>query len=178
MGTHCLATQEATVTMKFLAVLSTALACASAQFGYAGYPYAAAHAAPIAAVHSIPVAAAPLAAPEVTSSQFRAEDEAGNTAYGYQNINNAAQQRGNAYGGVEGSYSFVDQAGRHTVSYIADDLGYRITGRSKRSAQIAYAGAALPTAVAGYAAGAAPSRQAILTTINLNPGHAVFYRVD
>merc|ERR1712014_528620 len=107
MGTHCLATQEATVTMKFLAVLSTALACASAQFGYAGYPYAAAHAAPIAAVHSIPVAAAPLAAPEVTSSQFRAEDEAGNTAYGYQNINNAAQQRGNAYGGVEGSYSLL-----------------------------------------------------------------------
>jgi len=134
----------------------------------------------------------------------------------------------------------VDEAGVHTVNYVADDLGFRVVGdnlpvapvhnavapvapvytgvapvavvdtpevaeakaafhaayaaeasRTKRSAQFpagivapapyaavapaAYAAVA-PAAVA--AAPAAPSREAVLTTIKLNPGHAVFYRVD
>merc|ERR1712114_129448 len=193
MGTHRLATHGETVNMKFFGILSTVLASAAAQYpigyagygaplGYAGVPiHAAAYAAPI-----IP-AAAPLAAAsaETTSSQFRAEDEEGNTSYGYQNINNAAQQSGSALTGVQGSYSFRDEAGLHTVSYVADALGYRVTGRSRRSvpvapiAPIGYAGIAAPIDAAAYAAGpAAPSREAILTTIKLNPGHAVFYRVD
>merc|ERR1712105_538678 len=182
MGTHRLATLGAAVNMKFFAILSTVLASAAAQYpyaglhsgyagygaplGYAGVPiHAAAYAAPVAAAAYAapaaavaPVAAAPLAAvsAETTSSQFRAEDEAGNTAYGYQNINNAAQQTGNAAGGVAGSYTFRDEAGVHTVSYVADDFGYRVTGRSKRSAQvapIAYAGIAAPVAAAAYTAG-------------------------
>merc|ERR1711964_357904 len=140
-----------------------------------------------------PVAVAPIA-PEVASSQYRAEDEAGNTAYGYQNINNAAEQRGTANGnGVTGSYSYVDEAGHHSVSYVADDFGYRVIGRTRRSAQVApvaYAaghhvvGAVAPAAYAAVApaavvaAPAAPAREAVLTTIKLNPGHAVFYRVD
>merc|ERR1712112_79154 len=163
---------------------------------------------------------------------FQAQDEFGNLAYGYQNVNSAKQERGNTYGGVEGSYTYVDEAGVHTVNYVADDLGFRVVGdnlpvapvhnavapvapvytgvapvavvdtpevaeakaafhaayaaeasRTKRSAQFpagiinpaAYAAVA-PAAVA--AAPAAPSREAILTTIKLNPGHAVFYRVD
>merc|ERR1712018_2117 len=140
-----------------------------------------------------PVAAVAPIAPEVTSSQYRAEDEAGNTAYGYQNINNAAEQRGTANGnGVTGSYSYVDEAGHHSVSYVADDFGYRVIGRTRRSAQVApvaYAGlphhlAVAPAAYANVApaavaaAPAAPARDAVLTTIKLNPGHAVFYRVD
>merc|ERR1711955_148294 len=185
----------------------------------------AAYAAPVAAAPA--VAAAPVAAS--TSSQFQAQDEFGNLAYGYQNVNSAKQERGNTYGGVEGSYTYVDEAGVHTVNYVADDLGFRVVGdnlpvapvhnavapvytgvapvavvdtpevaeakaafhaayaaeasRTKRSAQFpagiinpaAYAAVA-PAAVA--AAPAAPSREAILTTIKLNPGHAVFYRVD
>merc|ERR1712126_38517 len=205
MGTHRLATHGETVIMKFFGILSTVLASAAAQYpiGYAGYGaplgcagvpiHAAAYAAPIipaaapVVAAAAPVAAAPLAAvsAETTSSQFRAEDEEGNTSYGYQNINNAAQQSGNALTGVQGSYSFRDEAGLHTVSYVADALGYRVTGRSRRSvpvapiAPIGYAGIAAPIDAAAYAAGpAAPSREAILTTIKLNPGHAVFYRVD
>merc|ERR1712133_174871 len=187
-----------------------------------------AYAAPVAAAAPV-VAAAPVAAS--TSSQFQAQDEFGNLAYGYQNVNSAKQERGNTYGGVEGSYTYVDEAGVHTVNYVADDLGFRVVGdnlpvapvhnavapvapvytgvapvavvdtpevaeakaafhaayaaeasRTKRSAQFpagiinpaAYAAVA-PAAVA--AAPAAPSREAILTTIKLNPGHAVFYRV-
>merc|ERR1712210_437928 len=220
MGTHRLATQRTRVIMKFFVLLSTTLAAASAQYpvaygaglGYAphaaygayGVAPAAYHgvaaayhaAAPVAVAAAPAVAAvAPVApiAPEVTSSQYRAEDEAGNTAYGYQNINNAAEQRGTANGnGVTGSYSYVDEAGHHSVSYVADDFGYRVIGRTRRSAQFApaaYAGHAVGAiAPAAYAAhivpaavaapAAAPAREAVLTTIKLNPGHAVFYRVD
>merc|ERR1712037_62384 len=217
MGTHRLATQRTRVIMKFFVLLSTTLAAASAQYpvaygaglGYAphaaygayGVAPAAYHgvaaayhaAAPIAVAAAPAVAAVAPIAPEVTSSQYRAEDEAGNTAYGYQNINNAAEQRGTANGnGVTGSYSYVDEAGHHSVSYVADDFGYRVIGRTRRSAQFApaaYAGHAVGAiAPAAYAAhivpaavaapAAAPAREAVLTTIKLNPGHAVFYRVD
>merc|ERR1712072_1198758 len=188
-----------------------------------------AYAAAPAAYAAAPVAvAAPIAGP--VSSQFQAQDEFGNLAYGYQNINSAKQEQGNAYGGVQGSYTYADEAGVHTVSYVADDFGFRVAGdnlpvapvynaalpvapvhnaapvvdtpevaeakaaffaafeaeasRTKRSAQLAAFG---PTAYAGLATGllpaapvaaAAPSRDAVLTTIKLNPGHAVFYRVD
>merc|ERR1712241_973360 len=197
-------------------------------------------AAPVAATYAAAapvVAAAPVAAP--ASSQYQAQDEFGNVAYGYQNINSAKQEQGNALGGVTGSYTYADEAGVHTVNYVADDFGFRVASdnlpvapvhnaalpvapihaaapvvdtpevaeakaaffaafeaeasRTKRSAQLAafgptaYAGLATgllpaaPVAAAAYAAplaAAAPSRDAVLTTIKLNPGHAVFYRVD
>merc|ERR1711942_2276 len=222
-------------------------------YGYAAAaPYAAAYAAPVAAAVDAkfaygapvtalnagpltagPVAAAPpLAAPVAgpVSSQFQAQDEFGNLAYGYQNINSAKQEQG---------YTYADEAGVHTVNYVADDFGFRVAGdnlpvapvynaalpvapvhnaapvvdtpevaeakaaffaafeaeasRTKRSAQLAafgptaYAGLATgllpaaPVAAAAYAAplaAAAPAREAVLTTIKLNPGHAVAYRVD
>merc|ERR1712086_783443 len=192
-----------------------------------GAQYAAAYtpalaAAPVAyAAAPVAYAAAPIAAPIAgpVSSQFQAQDEFGNVAYGYQNINSAKQEQGNAYGGVTGSYTYADEAGVHTVNYVADDLGFRVAGdnlpvapvynaalpvapvhiaapvvdtqevteakaaffaafeaeasRTKRSAQL---GAFGPSAYAALAA-AAPSREAVLTTIKLNPGHAVFYRV-
>merc|ERR1712072_265934 len=205
-----------------------------------GAQYAAAY-APAVAAAPVAYVAAPIAAPIAgpVSSQFQAQDEFGNLAYGYQNINSAKQEQGNAYGGVQGSYTYADEAGVHTVNYVADDFGFRVAGdnlpvapvynaalpvapvhnaapvvdtpevaeakaaffaafeaeasRTKRSAQLAafgptaYAGLATgllpaaPVAAAAYAtplAAAAPSRDAVLTTIKLNPGHAVFYRVD
>merc|ERR1712165_256854 len=215
------------------------VAVAAAPAAYAAAPVAVA-AAP-AAYAAAPVAAAPLAAPIAgpVSSQFQAQDEFGNLAYGYQNINSAKQEQGNALGGVTGSYTYADEAGVHTVNYVADDFGFRVASdnlpvapvhnaalpvapvhaaapvvdtpevaeakaaffaafeaeasRTKRSAQLAafgptaYAGLATgllpaaPVAAAAYAAplaAAAPSREAVLTTVKLNPGHAVFYRVD
>merc|ERR1711913_240650 len=215
-------------------------AVAAAPAAYAAAPVAVA-AAPAAYAAAPVAAAAPIAAPIAgpVSSQFQAQDEFGNLAYGYQNINSAKQEQGNAYGGVQGSYTYADEAGVHTVNYVADDFGFRVAGdnlpvapvynaalpvapvhnaapvvdtpevaeakaaffaafeaeasRTKRSAQLAafgpsaYAGLATgllpaaPVAAAAYAAplaAAAPSRDAVLTTIKLNPGHAVFYRVD
>jgi len=216
-----------------------AVAAAPAAYAAAPAAYAAAPAAYAAA--PVAVAAAPLAAPIAgpVSSQFQAQDEFGNLAYGYQNINSAKQEQGNALGGVTGSYTYADEAGVHTVNYVADDFGFRVASdnlpvapvynaalpvapvhaaapvvdtpevaeakaaffaafeaeasRTKRSAQLAafgptaYAGLATgllpaaPVAAAAYAAplaAAAPSREAVLTTVKLNPGHAVFYRVD
>merc|ERR1739838_765889 len=214
-----------------LAAAPVAYAAAPAAYAAAPAAYAPYAAAPAAyAAAPVAYAAAPIAAPIAgpVSSQFQAQDEFGNVAYGYQNINSAKQEQGNAYGGVTGSYTYADEAGVHTVNYVADDLGFRVSGdnlpvapvyiaapvadtqevaeakaaffaafeaeasRTKRSAQLgafgpsAYAGLAtglLPAgtvAAAAYAApaAAAPSREAVLTTIKLNPGHAVFYRVD
>merc|ERR1711931_144228 len=221
------------------AVAAAPVAVAAAPAAYAAAPVAVA-AAP-AAYAAAPVAAAPLAAPVAgpVSSQFQAQDEFGNLAYGYQNINSAKQEQGNTYGGVTGSYTYADEAGVHTVNYVADDFGFRVAGdnlpvapvynaalpvapvhnaapvvdtpevaeakaaffaafeaeasRTKRSAQLAafgptaYAGLATgllpaaPVAAAAYAAplaAAAPAREAVLTTIKLNPGHAIAYRVD
>merc|ERR1712027_237768 len=215
-------------------------AVAAAPVAYAAAPAPVAVAAAPAAYAAAPVAvaAAPLAAPIAgpVSSQFQAQDEFGNLAYGYQNINSAKQEQGNALGGVTGSYTYADEAGVHTVDYVADDFGFRVVSdnlpvapvhnaalpvapvhaaapvvdtpevaeakaaffaafeaeasRTKRSAQLAafgptaYAGLATgllpaaPVAAAAYAAplaAAAPSREAVLTTVKLNPGHAVFY---
>merc|ERR1712127_94140 len=152
--------------------------------GYNGYalggalPYGAAPlaAAPIAAAPAVAAVlktAAP-AIPSVTSSQYRAGDELGNTAFGYSNINSARQEQGNA-AGVAGSYSFNDEAGLHTVNYVADGLGFRVLSRSRRSLAAAhtaygyglpaltyganlalpaatYGAAAIPTVSAGYTA--------------------------
>merc|ERR1711902_383289 len=200
---------------------------------------AAAPAAYAAAPVAVAAAPAAYAAAGPVSSQFQAQDEFGNLAYGYQNINSAKQEQGNTYGGVTGSYTYADEAGVHTVNYVADDFGFRVAGdnlpvapvynaalpvapvhnaapvvdtpevaeakaaffaafeaeasRTKRSAQLAafgptaYAGLATgllpaaPVAAAAYAAplaAAAPAREAVLTTIKLNPGHAIAYRVD
>merc|ERR1712198_756850 len=96
----------------------------------ATYAAAPAIAAPVAtttyAAAAPVVAAAPVAAP--ASSQYQAQDKFGNVAYGYQNINSAKQESGNALGGVTGSYTYADEAGVHTVNYVADALGFRVAG--------------------------------------------------
>jgi len=212
--------------------------------------------------------AAPIAASH--SSQYQAQDEDKNFSFGYSNINSAKQETGNAYGGVTGSYTYTDEAGVHTVNYVADHLGFRVnsdnlpvapthlavapvhvaepvmdtpavveakaaffkaynaakSGVVKRSAQnilpqtyaglpalnyagyagyqpysapLAYNGFSHLNYAAAYAAApavaaplsygvspiaapvayaGAPAREATLTTIKLNPGHATFYRVD
>merc|ERR1739838_516189 len=121
-----------------------------------GAQYAAAYTPALAAVPvayaAAPVAyaaaAAPIAGP--VSSQFQAQDEFGNLAYGYQNINSAKQEQGNAYGGVTGSYTYADEAGVHTVNYVADDFGFRVAGDNLPVAPVY--NAALPVAPVHLAA--------------------------
>merc|ERR1712062_501116 len=80
--------------------------------------------APVVTVNAAPVVAA---APLNPSSQFQAQDEFGNIQYGYSNINSQKHETGNTYGGVSGSYSYVDANGVvQTTNYIADGLGFRV----------------------------------------------------
>ena len=91
----------------------------------AGYP-AVYNTAPVVAAPAPVVAAAP-AIPTPVSSQFQAQDEFGNVNYGYSNINSAKQEVGNAYGGVTGSYQYIDANGiPQRVDYIADAAGFRV----------------------------------------------------
>merc|ERR1712203_82863 len=96
-------------------------------YPYTYAPYAQAYApvaAPIAA--PAPVYATPAVIPPV-SSQFHAGDEFGNSQYGYSNLNSAKHEVGNAFGQKSGSYQYVDPAGYlQTVSYVADELGFRV----------------------------------------------------
>merc|ERR1711936_559380 len=69
----------------------------------------------------------PRSCPRPPSSQFQAQDEFGNLNYGYANINSQKHEVGNTYGGVTGSYSYVDANGVvQTANYIADHLGFRV----------------------------------------------------
>merc|ERR1711988_101043 len=103
-----------------------AIAAPVATATYAAAPAVAAPIATATYAAAPVVAAAPVAAP--ASSQYQAQDEFGNVAYGYQNINSAKQESGNALGGVTGSYTYADEAGVHTVNYVADALGFRVAG--------------------------------------------------
>jgi hypothetical protein len=79
---------------------------------------------PINPPHS--VAAYAQAPDSAESSQYHAQDEYGNHEYGYKNVNSAKHEVGSAHGGVMGSYSWRDEAGYHTVNYVADENGYRV----------------------------------------------------
>merc|ERR1712042_280422 len=114
-----IAAPVATATYAAAAPAVAAAPAIAAPVATATYAAAPAIAAPV-------VAAAPVAAP--ASSQYQAQDEFGNVAYGYQNINSAKQESGNALGGVTGSYTYADEAGVHTVNYVADALGFRVAG--------------------------------------------------
>ena len=117
-------------------LLTACVAASQAQFIAApfglGAPVVTVNAAPIeAAAPVVTVNAAPIeaAAPLNPSSQFHAQDEFGNFQYGYSNINSQKHETGNAYGGVSGSYSYVDANGIvQTINYIADELGFRVQG--------------------------------------------------
>merc|ERR1711962_1240323 len=113
-----LAATAPVVGAQYAAAYTPAYAAAPAPVAVAAAP--AAYAAAPVAVAAAPAAyaAAPIAGP--VSSQFQAQDEFGNLAYGYQNINSAKQEQGNALGGVTGSYTYADEAGVHTVNYVAD----------------------------------------------------------
>ena len=67
--------------------------------------------------------------PSEPSSQYHAQDEAGQYNYGYSNPNSAKAESRTADGVVRGSYSYVDANGElQTVQYISDALGFRAAG--------------------------------------------------
>ena len=70
-----------------------------------------------------------VAAPALPSTQqFHSQDEFGNLAFGYANINSARQESGNTWLGTRtGAYSWTDANGiPQNVNYVADGLGFRV----------------------------------------------------
>merc|ERR1712055_1144153 len=70
-----------------------------------------------------------VAAPALPSAQqFHSQDELGNLAFGYANINSARQESGNTWLGTRtGAYSWTDANGIvQNVNYVADGLGFRV----------------------------------------------------
>merc|ERR1711971_85903 len=144
MGMHTLPfsfTQDTHLTMNAFITLFACVASASAApqlvyhprvHGVAGYPYAAG--APVVGAY----AGAPIPAPYNPSSAFAAQDEFGNTQYGYSNLNSQKHEVGNTYTGVQGSYSYVDANGVvQTTNYIADGLGFRVQATNLPVAPVA-----------------------------------------
>lgn len=129
-----------------------------------------AFAVPAATATAVPVSTSVVktvpAAP--SASQFHAQDEFGNYEYGYQNINSAKREGGNARTGVTGAYSYRDAFGiKRSFSYVADDLGFRMNPtllRHKRQAVIA-------------PSDPISTRPATKMIIHYNPGFSSGYRV-
>merc|ERR1711892_1346469 len=84
--------------------------------------------APIAAVPAVhavhAVHAVAPAVPSIPSSQYHAQDEAGNYQYGYRNINSAREVAGNVHEHYEAGY-YTDLDNDRTVQYVADSSGFR-----------------------------------------------------
>merc|ERR1712177_206497 len=76
---------------------------------------------------AVPVvkAAAPIvkAAESVVMTQFHAQDELGNYAYGYDNPNSAASVSGNSDSVVSGTYT--NKAQGKTTNFVSDALGFK-----------------------------------------------------
>jgi len=89
---------------------------------------------------SVPVSTSRVvSAPALPSaSQFQTQDELGNLAFGYANINSARQESGNTYGGVTGFYSYPDANGiLQVVNYVSDGLGFRVAATNLPVAPVA-----------------------------------------
>ncbi|XP_046404227.1 cuticle protein 7-like [Ischnura elegans] len=144
--------------MKVLVVISAVLAVAAAgNLGFAysstapywngiygGYPYSAypysalPYTAPVVSSRVAPIAA-PIAAPYAynvapyayhggLSSQYHAQDEFGQASYGHATYNQAHSAVRDAFGGVTGSYSYVNPEGKVVQAhYTADAVhGFRV----------------------------------------------------
>ena len=75
----------------------------------------------VPAVPGVEMKSVPITTNSLVSSQYHAQDEDKNFAFGYTNLKSAKHEEGNAYNGVVGSYT----DGWNTVNYVADAYGFR-----------------------------------------------------
>ncbi|XP_068221060.1 cuticle protein 18.6-like [Palaemon carinicauda] len=62
-------------------------------------------------------------------SQFHAPDELGQYSFGYSGGPSARSESRDAFGNVRGSYNYIDSEGKvQTQHYVADALGFRVSG--------------------------------------------------
>ncbi|XP_071537549.1 cuticle protein 7-like [Panulirus ornatus] len=72
---------------------------------------------------------APFASMAPIYSQYGAQNEFGQYAFGYNAGFNARAETRDAFGNVRGSYNYLDADGKvQTQHYVADALGFRVSG--------------------------------------------------
>merc|ERR1712106_1007633 len=133
------------VNMNSLIVIGFCALSANAQFFSGVHPYSAynpnflhsgafshAVAAPIsyaaAPVSYTTAAVAPaFVAPTTRTSQYHAQDDFGQYNFGYAGGPSSRNEVRDVFGGVRGSYNYIDANGEiQTTSYVADALGFRV----------------------------------------------------
>ncbi len=110
-----------------------AFASANPQIIYNSWPiqYAAPtiySAAPGITYPAITYAAAPTIVATPTKTQYHAQDELGQASYGYSHPGQAHAAVRDAFGGVRGSYAYINPNGKEVrVNYVADSVnGFRV----------------------------------------------------
>merc|ERR1712106_937691 len=82
-------------------------------------------AAPVS--YTTAVVAPAFVAPTTRTSQFHAQDEFGQYNFGYAGGSSSRNEVRDIFGGVRGSYNYIDAHGEiQTTSYVADALGFRV----------------------------------------------------
>ncbi|XP_071537158.1 cuticle protein 7-like [Panulirus ornatus] len=72
---------------------------------------------------------APFASMAPIHSQYGAQNEFGQYSFGYNAGLSARNEMRDAFGNVQGSFNYVDANGKvQTQQYVADALGYRVSG--------------------------------------------------
>ncbi|XP_047491687.1 uncharacterized protein LOC125040929 [Penaeus chinensis] len=72
---------------------------------------------------------APFAPAAPVQSQYHAQDELGQYSFGYAGGPSSRAESRDAFGVVRGSYNYVDSEGKvQTQHYVADALGFRVSG--------------------------------------------------
>ncbi|XP_042869312.1 cuticle protein 6-like isoform X2 [Penaeus japonicus] len=77
----------------------------------------------------VPYNVAPSAPTTPIQSQYHAQDEIGQYSFGYAGGPSSRAESRDAFGVVRGSYNYVDSEGKvQTQHYVADALGFRVSG--------------------------------------------------
>ncbi|XP_042882341.1 uncharacterized protein LOC122259525 [Penaeus japonicus] len=91
---------------------------------------------------------APVAPVAPIQSQYHAQDEIGQYSFGYAGGPSSRAESRDAFGVVRGSYNYVDSEGKvQTQHYVADALGFRVSGTNLPVAPDTSVALALPQPV-------------------------------
>ncbi|KAK2716084.1 uncharacterized protein LOC136043943 [Artemia franciscana] len=73
----------------------------------------------------------PVVVPHITASQYHAQDELGQTSYGYAHPGQSKAEFRDAFGNVVGSYSYIDANNKEVVvNYVSDANGFRVVSNN------------------------------------------------
>jgi len=76
-------------------------------------------------------ATAPVVVSAPLTTQYHAQDELGQASFGYSHPGQARAEVRDAFGGVRGSYAYINAEGKEVITnYVADDNGFRVASNN------------------------------------------------